>query len=164
MNVFSRRNMLSSGAVNSLGDMVSPCPLLMLILLLSLCRCTAIELLVYISVRCSIYTFSIPSSWSEVRTVWVCTESKAFLVDGCDAEWDIIFSTLLVKFVYDVMWSVVEYLLLNQACSRVWFSSMSSLAFSIVLSWVLYRRLLVEISVCNSRGLCCFPSWRLLSS
>ena len=34
-----RRNMLSSAAVKSLGDMVSPCrtPLLMLILFLSLC-------------------------------------------------------------------------------------------------------------------------------
>ena len=44
----SRQNMLSSAAVNNLGDMVSPCrtPLLMLILLLSLCRWTVIELLV----------------------------------------------------------------------------------------------------------------------
>ena len=39
---------LSSAAVNSLGDVVSPCrtPLLMLTLLLSLCRWTVIELLV----------------------------------------------------------------------------------------------------------------------
>ena len=44
----SRRNMLSSAAVNSLGDMVSPCRtlLLVLILLLSSCRLTVIELLV----------------------------------------------------------------------------------------------------------------------
>ena len=44
----SRRNMLSSAAVNSLGDMVSPCGtlLLVLILLLSSCRLTVIELLV----------------------------------------------------------------------------------------------------------------------
>ena len=44
----SRRNMLWSAAVNSLGDMKSPCrtPLMMLILLLSLCRWTVIELLV----------------------------------------------------------------------------------------------------------------------
>ena len=41
----SRRNMLSTAAVNSLGYMVSPCrnPLLMLILLLSLCRWTIIS-------------------------------------------------------------------------------------------------------------------------
>ena len=44
----SRRNMLSSAAVNSLGDMVSPCRtlLLVLILVLSSCRLTVIELLV----------------------------------------------------------------------------------------------------------------------
>ena len=43
----SHRNMFLSAAVNSLGDMVSPCrtPLLMLILLLSLCRWTVIKLL-----------------------------------------------------------------------------------------------------------------------
>ena len=44
----SRRNMLSSAAVHNLGDMISPCrtPLLILILLLSLCRWTVTELLV----------------------------------------------------------------------------------------------------------------------
>ena len=44
----SAEYMLSSAAVNNFGDMVFPCrtPLLMLILLLSLCRWTAIELLV----------------------------------------------------------------------------------------------------------------------
>ena len=54
-------NMLSSAAVNSLGDMVSACrtPLLMVILLLSLCRWTVIELLVKISLRSSTYTSSI---------------------------------------------------------------------------------------------------------
>ena len=42
----SRRNMLLSFAVNFLSNMVSPChtPLMMLILLLSLCRWIAIEL------------------------------------------------------------------------------------------------------------------------
>ena len=44
----SRSNTLSSAAVNSLGDMIYPCqtPLLVLILLLSLCRWTVIELFV----------------------------------------------------------------------------------------------------------------------
>ena len=44
----STKYMLSNAAVNSLGDMVSPCrtPLLMLILLLSLCMWIVIELLV----------------------------------------------------------------------------------------------------------------------
>ena len=42
--------MLSSVAVNSLGEMVSPClaPLLTLIVALSLCRCTVTELSAYI--------------------------------------------------------------------------------------------------------------------
>ena len=44
----SGRNMLSISAVHSLSDVVPPCrtPLLMLVLLLSLCRWTVIELLV----------------------------------------------------------------------------------------------------------------------
>ena len=44
--------MLSNVAVNSLGEMVSPCltPLLILIFSLSLCRCTVTELSVYIYV------------------------------------------------------------------------------------------------------------------
>ena len=43
---FNLLNMLSNVAVNSLGEMVSPCltPLLILILSLSLCRCTVTEL------------------------------------------------------------------------------------------------------------------------
>ena len=67
----SHRNMLSSAAINSLGDdMESPCrtPFLMLILLLSLCRWTVIELLLLISFSSSMYTSSIPCSLSEVST------------------------------------------------------------------------------------------------
>ena len=47
---FHLLNMLSNVAVNSLGEMVSPCltPLLILIFSLSLCRCTVTELPVYI--------------------------------------------------------------------------------------------------------------------
>ena len=47
---FNLLNMLSNVAVNSLGEMVSPCltPLLILIFSLSLCRCTVTELSVYI--------------------------------------------------------------------------------------------------------------------
>ena len=47
---FNLLNMLSNVAVNSLGEMVSPCltPLLILIFSLSLCRCTVTELFVYI--------------------------------------------------------------------------------------------------------------------
>ena len=49
---FNLLNMLSSVAVNSLGEMVSPCLTLLLILIfsLSLCRCTVTELSVcYVS-------------------------------------------------------------------------------------------------------------------
>ena len=47
---FNLLNMLSRVAVNSLGEMVSPCltPLLILIFLLYLCRCTVTELSVYV--------------------------------------------------------------------------------------------------------------------
>ena len=50
---FNLLNMLSNVAVNSLGEMVSPCltPLLILIFSLSVCRCTVTELSVYMSLR-----------------------------------------------------------------------------------------------------------------
>ena len=62
-------NVLSNVAVNSLGEMVSPCltPLLILIFSLSLCRCTIIELSVYMSFRISMYTSSIPCSGNDVN-------------------------------------------------------------------------------------------------
>ena len=52
---FSLLNMLSNVAVNSLGEMVSPCltPFLILIFSHSLCRCTVTELSVYMSFRIS---------------------------------------------------------------------------------------------------------------
>ena len=77
---FNLLNMLSNVAVNSLGDMVSPCltPLLILIFSLSLCRCTVTELSVYMSFRISMYTSSIPCSCNDVNIAWVCTESNAF--------------------------------------------------------------------------------------
>ena len=48
---FNLLNMLSNVAMNSLGEMVSPCltPLLILIFSLSLCRCTVTELSVCLS-------------------------------------------------------------------------------------------------------------------
>ena len=46
---FKRLNILSSAAVNNLGEKLSPCltPLLILIFSLSLCRCTVTELSVF---------------------------------------------------------------------------------------------------------------------
>ena len=77
---FNLLNMLSNVAVNSLGEMVSPCltPLLILIFSLSLCRCTVTELSVYMSFMIYMYTSSIPSSCNDVNIAWVCTESNAF--------------------------------------------------------------------------------------
>ena len=77
---FNLLNMLSNVAVNSLGEMVSPCltPLLILISSLSLCICTVTELSVYMSFRISMYTSSIPCSCNDVNIAWVCTESNAF--------------------------------------------------------------------------------------
>ena len=81
--LFSQFNLLNSlynVAVNSLGEMMSPCltPLLILIFSLSLCRCTVTELSVYMSFRMSMYTSSIPCSCNYVNIAWVCTESNAF--------------------------------------------------------------------------------------
>ena len=66
---FNIINMLSNVAVNTLGEMVSPCltPLLILIFSLYLCRCTVTELSVYMSFRISMYTFSIPCSCNDVN-------------------------------------------------------------------------------------------------
>ena len=77
---FNLLNMLSNVAVNSLGEMVSPCltPLLILIFSLSLCICTVTELSVYMSFRISMYTSSIPCSCNDVNIACVCTESNAF--------------------------------------------------------------------------------------
>ena len=82
-DLFSQFNllyMLSNVAVNSLGEMVSPCltPLLIPIFSLSLCRCTVIELSVYLSFRMSMYTSPIPCYCNDVSIAWVCTESNAF--------------------------------------------------------------------------------------
>ena len=80
---FNLLNMLSNVAVNSLGEMVSPCltPLLILIFSLSLesvCIVTVTELSVYMSFGISMYTSSIPCSCNDVNIAWVCTESNAF--------------------------------------------------------------------------------------
>ena len=98
----SHRNMLSRAAVNSL---VSPCrtPLLMLTLLLfcvdgllmSSCSCIFLS-----GVRCT----HIQSPGLEARSVRLeidCVEGF-LVVDECDAEWDIIFSALILQLVYDV--------------------------------------------------------------
>ena len=60
----NRGNILSCAAVNSLGDIESPSrtPLLMLILLFSLCTWTVMKLLVQISFSSSMYTSSMPCS------------------------------------------------------------------------------------------------------
>ena len=70
---FNLVNMLFNVAVNSFGELVSPCltPLLILIFSLSLCRCTVTELSVYMSFRISMYTSSIPSSCNYVNIACV---------------------------------------------------------------------------------------------
>ena len=77
LSQFNLLNMLFNVAVNSLGELVSPCftPLLIQNFSLSLCRCTITELSVYMSFRISIYTSSIPSSCNDVNIACVCTES-----------------------------------------------------------------------------------------
>ena len=98
--------MLSSAAVDHLGDMVSPChtPLLMLILSLSLCRWTVIEL--YIGVdflqEFDVHIFY-PLFLERGQYCFSLHRVEGFLVvDECDAKWDIIFSALLLQLVCDV--------------------------------------------------------------
>ena len=65
----SFRNMLPSVAISSLGFPCCSNHLLVLIMLFSRCRWTVIELLVYMSFRCSMYMFSvyIAHNWSKLR-------------------------------------------------------------------------------------------------
>ena len=76
---FNLLNMLFNVAVNSLGELVSPCLTHLLILMFSLylCICTVTELSIYMSFRISMYTSSIPSSCNYVNIACVCTESDA---------------------------------------------------------------------------------------
>ena len=125
---FNLLNMLSNVAVNSLGEMVSPCltPLLILIFSLSLCKCTVTELSVYtcMTFRISMYTSSIPCSCNDVNIAWVCTESNAFSSSTKATHSGMLYSRhFSLSWFTACMWSVVEYLLLNPACSLGWFSS-----------------------------------------
>ena len=100
---FNLLNMLSNVAVNSLGEMVSPCliPLLILIFSLSLCRCTVTELSVCMSFRIVMYTSSIPCSCNDVNIAWVCTESNAFsVIHESNTQWYVVFTAFLFKLVY----------------------------------------------------------------
>ena len=65
-------NMLYIVALNSLGEMMSPCltPLLILIFSLSLCICTVTELSVYMSFSISMYISSIPCSCNGVNIAY----------------------------------------------------------------------------------------------
>ena len=62
-----------------------------------------------------------------------------------DTGWDNIFS---FSWFTTWMWSIVEYLLLNQLALVAGFRRVSSLAFSLVLSLVLC--VIVDVTVCNS--------------
>ena len=77
---FNFLNITSNVAVNSLGEMVSLCltPLLIMIISLTLCRCSVTELSVYMSFRMYMYKSSIPCSCNDVNIAWICTESNAF--------------------------------------------------------------------------------------
>ena len=118
--------MLSSVAVNSLGEMVSACltPLLILIFI-SLCRCTVTELSEYMSFRISTYTYSIPCSCNDVDIAWVCTESNAFSQSTNATHSRVLYSRhFSLSWFMACIWSVVEYLLLKPACSVGRFSSL----------------------------------------
>ena len=160
----SRRNMLSSAAVNSLGDMVSPCrtPFLMLILLLSLCRWTDCHRAVgvYFFHKFDIHIFyplflkrgQYCSSLHWVESCLICLSRRM----RCRVRNCILCICLSVglRCGCNLSLSICSWiqLALVSGLRRV-----SSLAFSTVLSWILYRCLIVDISVCIFWGLSYFP-------
>ena len=146
--------MLLNAAVNSFGDMVHlfwcwSCCFLYVGGLSSSCWCR--------------FPSSIPFSWSEVSTAWVYTESKVSRSRRmrCRVRYYILSTSPSVGIRRECGMSLSFWI---QLALVTGFRRVSSLAFSLVLSWVLYKRLIVDISVCNSWGLSYFPSWRLSSS
>ena len=101
----SHRNMLTSVAANNLGDMVSSyhTPLPMLILLLSLCRWTVIELLgVDVFQEFDVQIFCLLFLKRHQYCFSLHQVEGLLVVDKHDTEWDIMFSALLLQLVYDV--------------------------------------------------------------
>jgi len=152
--------MLSGAAVNSLGDMVSPCRTLLLRLILLLCyvgwlssscwcrfpsgvRCTHL-LTPVLKARSVLIEFALSRMWWRVGNYIPCTSPSIGIWRGC---------VLSLSICFWIKLALVA-----------GFRRVSSLAFSLVLSWELYRCLIADISVCNSWGLFYFPSWRLPSS
>ena len=138
--------MLSPAAVNSLNGMISPCrtPLLILILLLSLCRfrfpsevrCTHLPSYI-LEARSVLFEFAqnrrlSHSRWMRFREGYyiICTSPSVGLRRGCGL-------SLSIR-------------VLIQLALVAGFRRVSSLALSLVLWWILYRCLIVDISVCNS--------------
>ena len=117
---FNLLNMLSNVAVNSLGEMVSPCltHLLILIFSLSLCRCTVTELQdfyvhIFYSLFLQLCQYCLGLYWIEYLLV----------THESNTQWYVVLRHFSLSWFMACMWSVVEYLLLNPACSLGWFSS-----------------------------------------
>ena len=145
--------MLSTVAVNSVGNMVSPChtPLLML----SYCfLCVGgLSLSYWCRYPLGVRWTHLLSPVLEARLVlleFALSQKKFVIVDEYDTEWDIIFSALLLQLIYymDVVCQSICFWI--QLALVAGFRQVSSLAFLLVFLWVLYRCLIVDKAVCNS--------------
>ena len=137
-------------------------PLLILIVSLSLRRCTATELSVYMSFRISMYTSSIPCSCNDVNIAWVCTESNAFSQYTKSTHGGMLYSRhFSLSWFMACMWYVVEYLLRNHASYFGWFSSsyFSSLVVIMFVNSLYY--LIASKLACSSWCLFCSLSWKI---
>ena len=105
-SLFSQFNilkMLSNVAVNSLGEMVSPCtPLLILMVSLSLCRCTLTVLSVYMSFRIYMYTSYIVLAMMSILLGLILSRIPSRNPRRQHTQWNVVFTALLFKLVYSM--------------------------------------------------------------
>ena len=117
---FNLLNMLSNVAVNSLGEMVSPCltPLLILIFSLSLCRCRAychwaVRIYVFQNFYAHIF-YSLFLQWCQycLGLYWV---EWLLVIHESNTQWYVVFTALLFKLVYG-MYVICRRVLAPKSC------------------------------------------------
>ena len=129
----------------------------------SLCAdVTVTALCVCMSSRISMYTSSIPCSCNDVNSAWVCTESNAFSKSTKATQSGMLHSRhFSLSWFMGCMWSVVEYFLLNPACSLGWLSS-SFYSSLVVIMFVNSLYIFVTSKfACSSWCLFCSLSWKI---
>ena len=106
---FNRLNILSSAAMNNLGEKLSPCftHLLILIFSLSLCRCSVAELSVFHDFYVRIF-YSLLLQMSVSRGIVLEIHER-------NTQWYVVFAALLFKFVYG-MYVICRRVLAPKSC------------------------------------------------